>query len=551
MNPFPSGSASLCALMISAVCAVALPRQDAKGAVVAVEVTSVAGESVYIDKGADANIEEGDRVLFYSADHGILTGKVASVTRAGARCTLDSGAVALRVGTRGEVLIPDGRGKPKQDEPRRPPDHPPWTAPPEEWNSDKPLLSPAFSRRPEERPTEIFGFAYGNYSMSRDESAADNRFTLGRVGASVVVVNPVDWGGVLRLRSDVLRRDDQLEFSEDVSETTARLDQLSYAYGGLRGQPWRVEAGRFLQHDFPELGTLDGAEGSYRTGPARFGGSLGLLPDPEHTLTAGDSAAVAAFGRFFAGEHDEFNLGLALEKTWTHGDPDRDLLIGVGEYTPSTHLFTRAALWLDYYTSSEVEKSPGFELTEAHLDLTWRLDPDHGFGAFYARVQTPDQKADELDPVLAREILENAVTRYGVLTWQRVSASLLLDARAERWEDQDGATGTAGEVRAAFQNILWAQGEIAVTFFVTDGIFSSGPGIRLTAARTGPPIPFTIGYEIGRYELSTGEESLQQSFQFGLFAPLSRTTMLHASYDRRFGDDQDSNTFTLSLNQRF
>ncbi|MBI2932725.1 MAG: hypothetical protein HYY16_13845 [Planctomycetes bacterium] len=524
---------------------------------VTVRVTAVSGESVYLDQGRDAGLQPGDRVLLYSSEHGILTATVQVVSRSSARCTLDTGPMALDVGTGGEVLLPPRQPEPNdgrltQEERPTLPEHPPWTAPPEEWDRENPLLAPAFSRRPEERPTQVNGRAYVRTVYTRTQEPNDNEYVQARGGTDLTVVNPVPWGGTLHLRSELLYEQADVEDAEGDRETSPRLDRLSYAWGGLRGQPFRAEFGRFLQHEFPELGVIDGVEAAARLiGASKVGMSLGAMPDVTRSLELGETAQSSLFGRYAVGKDEDLTLGLAYQKTWFDGDRDRDLLLGIVSFTPSTSLFVRGSAWLDYYTSSEQEKPSGFELTEAHLQGLYRFDPQHGIGANISRIRRPELLSDELSLSVAEELLELGTFRYGLFTWQQLSDRVLVDGRINQWIDQDDERGTNGEVRLALQNLLFSRSEIALAAYYTDGAFNSGPGVRFSVSRFLPPVSFTFWYDVARYESTSSQDALtQQSLHVSLDGALSSTWTVFLSGDYQFGDDQDSSTWTLSVQKR-
>jgi hypothetical protein len=519
----------------------------------AARVAAVSGENVYLDCGREAGVDVGAKVAIHTADRGMLAATVQSITRTSARCTLDGGAVDIPVGTRADVTlgpVKPAAPAPGEPGPRAVPEHTPWTAPPEAWGDDRPLLVPAFSRRPEERPTQWIGRAYAWYLNSTDRLNLHQEYVQERIGAQATVINPVEWGGAFNLRGEYVDLVSRVEDRDSLHDSGTRLYRLSYTYGGLRGQPFRIEAGRFIQYAFPELGTLDGVQASYRLGSWSFGASAGAMPDPALEIDSGSTRQVALMGHRYLGSRDELSLGLAYQKTWESGKPDRDLVVGVVEYVPTPEFFVRGAAFVDFYTSSEVEKSSGAELTEGHLNLQYRFDTAGGVGAFATHIGQPDQRRDHLDPILVSQVLENAVTRFGAYTWVSLSEGLLVDGRLSRWEDQESRTGTTGDIRLALRDFLAPQTELAVTAYQIDGIALSGPGVRVAASRSAPPIPLSLSYDRGFYTLADETSSVQQSFQASLFGALGPKSTLSFTFDRRFGDNQDASIFTLSFEQR-
>ena len=129
-------------------------------------VTSVAGADVYLDRGREHGLQRGDRVRLFPIGGAEIELVVRSVASRSARGEALDGASLEWVlpGTRGEYRVraasrrpapeaPDDTSassdEPAQDEPGV--RHPAWTHPPEEWSRELPLLAPAFGRLPRER----------------------------------------------------------------------------------------------------------------------------------------------------------------------------------------------------------------------------------------------------------------------------------------------------------------------------------------------------------------------------------------------------------------
>ncbi len=518
---------------------------------VEVRVTGVSGETVFLDQGRDAGVAIGDRVLIYSRAHGILAATVRAVSRTGSSCTLDAGTLAVEIGARGEVLANRPQPEAKKPQDRETPEHPPWKNPPEEWDKENPLLAPAFSRRPEERPTQFIGRAYLRGAYVSDQVVNHNTYTVARAGLDLTVINPVSWGGAAHVRAEGNYYATKLEEGDDTSDTEPRVDTLSYEWGGLRGQPLHVEIGRFLHDELPQLGSVDGAEVSYLFGSFRVGGSAGWMPDAKRTVTLTEDLEGSLYARLTLGAREEFSAALAIQKTWHEGEADRDAALVAFDFTPSQWLSMSASAWVDWYTSDEVVKDAGFELTEAHASAIYRLNMNHGVGLFYTRIQRPDVLRDELEPEVAEFLKKNLSTYYGAYTWHRLSAHVLVDTRVSPWIDVNGENGISGEARLALQNLLFDKGEIALAAYYTDSAFSTGPGARLSVSRLFAPVYATVWYDIARYEYpATERTALQQWVHLSLDAALSETWSASLTGDYRFGDDQDSYSFSFSLEKR-
>ncbi len=528
---------------------------------VAVQVTESSGESIFLDQGREAGISVGNRVVLYSRIHGILSGSIRAVSGKSSNCRLDAGPLAVEIGTRGEVLVPKRPPQATPESPQRPdrPEHPAWTHPPEDWNSDKPLLRPAFARSREERPVEITGYTFVRGSYTTNRLGTSNEYLTGEAGVDASLLHAVPGEGVIRLRGEYFTQTVRLDGAPDIRESDPRLDWFSCAWGGLRREALRVEVGRFLQNEFSELGVIDGAEAATRLGTNwHVGGSLGAMPDFRRRVEGTGDYQGAVFGKFLSGAREEFSIGLAYQRTLHQGDWDRDLFLAVAEFVPSQSFSARASVWIDYYTGSELVKSQGLEVTEAHAYASYRFNVDHNVGLFYSRNRRPDVLRDELvppgeqpTPEVAELLRQNLSTYYGAYSWHRLSKRVVADTRVSLWSDQTHETGVSGEGHLGFQDVLWERSEIGITAFFTDGIYSRGPGARLSLSHFAAPVSVFAWYEAAWYEnTTTGESALQQSIHLSVDAALSETWSLSVSADYRFGFQQDSMSFLISIMKR-
>jgi len=538
-----------------------IPAQADNTLSVAVQVTDSSGESIFLDQGRDAGISVGNRVLLYSRTHGILAGSIQAVSRKSSNCRLDVGTVAVEVGTRGEVFVPKrppaAEAPGREERPARP-EHPPWTHAPQDWNADSPLLLPAFSRAAAERPAEVTGFAFARGSYTTNQFGTGNQYLLGEAGADVSLLHAVPGEGVIRLRGEYLTQTSRIDGAPDTRESGPRLDWFSCVWGQRRDS-FRAEMGRFLQHEFAELGLLDGGEGRMTLGDHwRFGGSLGAMPDYRRRVEITGDYQGAVFAKYLSGPREEFSIGVAYQRTLHEGEWDRDLLVTVAEFIPSQKFSARASLWIDYYTGSELVKSQGFELTEAHASASYRFDLDNNVGAFFTRHRRPDVLRDELfppgqqpTPELAEMLKQNLAMYYGVYSWHRLSARIVADTRISLWSDQTNESGISGEAHVGIQDWLFDKGEIGLTAFYTDGIYTRGPGARLSMSRLFAPVSILGWYEAAFYEnVATGSSAIQHTLHLSVDAALSETWSMSLSADYRFGFQQESMTLLFSIMMR-
>jgi hypothetical protein len=529
---------------------------------IAVQVTESSGESVFLDQGRDSGISIGNRVLLYSRTHGILAGSIRAVSAKSSNCRLDAGALAVEVGTRGEVFVPKrppaGLPPPAPELPSRP-EHPPWTHAPQDWNSDSPLLMPAFARQAGERPAEVTGFSFIRGSYSTNQFGTGNEYLLGEAGADLTLRNAVPGQGVIRLRAEYFYQAARIDGAPDTRDGDPRVDWFSCVWGDLRKEDLRTEVGRFLQHEFAELGLLDGAEGAIKVGSRwHVGASVGAMPDYRRRVEVTGDYQGAVFGKFLSGPHEEFSVGVAFQKTLHNGAWDRDLLVAVAEFIPSASFSARASAWVDYYTGTELVKSQGFELTEAHAYASYRFDPDNNAGLFFTRNRRPDVLRDELapqgqqpTPEVAEMLRQNLSLYYGAYSWHRLSKQLVGDTRVSAWSDQTHRTGVSGEGHVGLQDWVFDKGEVGLTGFYTDGIYTRGPGARLSVSHFAAPVSILAWYEAAWYEnTTTGLRALQQSIHLSVDSSVSETWSLSVSADYRFGFQQDSVTFLISIMKR-
>lgn len=374
-----------------------------------VRVTASSGGSVFLDQGRAAGIEPGDEVLLYSPGAGMVKGTIQAVSTSNSRCAVAFQAAPIDIGTRGEVLVPrDRRRTPDEDVSgtRREaaggqvPEHPPWTHPPEQWDQEMPLLAPAFSRKASERERQIHGRLFADYSHTWNLKDPQHQYSLGQAGTSLWIENPLGRGGRFHLDGELNRRDLLLDDGDGEVDQPGRIDRFSYQWGGGQDQPFRVELGRFLQSEIPELGVLDGAEFVYRTESAnRIGVSLGAMPEPFPDLKTGDDLQAAVFYRFISGEEENFSAAAAYQKTWHRGKSDRDLVIGTVDYhSPGGVLSLHQSVWGDFYGPSDNLKSRSFEFTQAETSGLLRLHPSRGLGVHFSRIRWPQLLRTEFLP---------------------------------------------------------------------------------------------------------------------------------------------------------
>ena len=531
---------ALLALLGSAEAQEATPQR------IEVRVTAVSGTSVHIDRGSDDRLEPGDVVRLLPIGSPETSAVVRSVTRMSARCELKSGT-GIEVGVRGEVLIPSGRA-PNASE------HQPWSYPPEEWNEEMPLLAPPRALLAAERETSISGRWYNQFDSTWD-GQDDNRYLLGRSGIDLLVENPFKRGGGLHFDAELFSRMSQFDNGPDENDTEFRLDRLSYYWGGVRESPRRFEVGRFLQREFPEFGVLDGMEFTQRlSSGSRVGGSIGFLPEPFPEMKTGEDLQLSGYYKHFSGEEDELTLGIGAQKTWHDGAADRDLVATTAEWRPNERFSLYATSWIDFYDAGDVIKSSGIELTELHLNGSYRFESGNGLGLGLSRVLWPELKRQEFTPITANELNDSELTRLYLHGWRKLSKDVRLSARTNTWTDEDDS-GSGGELRLGWRDLLIRDGEMGFEVFVNDGSFSSVVGGRVTATKATGENYWNLAWEVAEYQQNgfagSQENLLQQDLRLGWDRYFQSGWNVSVSADQRFGDEQNALSLGFFVQRRF
>lgn len=551
---------------------------------VAAEVTSLSGAGVYIDRGRDAHVEAGDRVLLYPPGVSSVEGVVRAVAKNSARVELLPGSPSVTIGARVEIFVPAeraaapapqpgnaGAGTPlppaanpavtplgdanRAPVPKPPPVHAPWTHPPENWSREQPLLAPAFGPRADERPRDVHGRAWIDLHDTTDSVGGTKRYFFGRLGTDLRVDNPFGDGGELAFDAEILQRSNSFPDAPSDSQSDFVLQRFSYAHGGTADEPVRWEAGRFLAREFPELGLVDGVEWMRRTsGGSRYGFNAGGLPEPFPEWTGEHDLGVALFGRLVSDPSERWTLGGAFQNSWHDGKQDRSLFVVEGEWRPSRELAWRSTAWIDFYDSGDTLKSGGFELTEITSSVRWRFLPAWGVHVNASHRRYPELLRDEFTSLSPALVQDGVLDRAALSLWHDVSKRTRIDARVDGWQDADDS-GTSAELGVRWTDVVYDQGSVGLSVFHSDGTFSTGSGARFNATRTWNRVFGSLAYEYTNFDQKdfNGDQSnLAHQAIFGsLDIPLGERWTLSLQADDRFGDEQSAWSAGLMLQLRF
>jgi hypothetical protein len=386
-------------------------------------VVSIRPRQVVVDRGMTDGLMGKDRVTFRPRDGRVVTGTVVASYERDALVELDDPRSSSsrdegrgadpELAAPGEAAAREG-GAPK-DAPA--PAVVPPAAPPEHLRGSARRrrsggrAAPARIRpvRPEEREPSISGRVYSifDYWHTTEGAHAD---TFARTGTSLLFENLGRSGGELRFDAEAnYRHADVPDGDDDGEERSAlRLDRFSYTHGGNRFSNDRFEFGRFLHHEMPEFGVLDGGQWTHRLpGGDTFGASAGFLPDADSHQDTGDDLEFAGYYRWVADESEQLSMAGGYQKTFHHLDSDRDLLVGKIVYLPvrGGWDFTGTA-WVDLYTQKDEAKGSGLGLTQAYLSTGKRFDSGSTMRFTYTHQEFPETELGLFTPVTFAELAD-------------------------------------------------------------------------------------------------------------------------------------------------
>ncbi len=539
-----------------------------------VRVTAIGAASIFLDAGRDAGLADGDRVELFPSTGPMVRGVVRSLSSSSSRIELLDPAGGLVVGDRGEALVPRERLEPAPaevpeatgpdaeaapiQEPRQPadlPEHPPWELDLDGVAADAPLLAPIEAVTPDERPMDWYGRLWFDLGSTEDREGTESSNESLRTGFDVTFENAFGIGGSLELDAEVYERLLSVEGEPDETDGTLRLDRLSYLWGGDRERPTSWQVGRFHSRGMPEFGRLDGVEYRRRLADgSSWGAHLGLLPEPGGKGSTGDDQTIGLFHRWVDGPDETLTVQSGLQKTWHEGHADRDLLVVTSTWRPAPRAFLYASAWLDLYGSDDTAKGSGLELTQLFASGTWRTEAGHGWGVTLSHFRIPELLRSEFDPVTAEQLADDRTTRLGLRGWRKLGDGLRLEARGDRWEDQDDSGGRLN-LELSARDRLYEGGEVRVGVFHNDNKYSSGPGLRLSASKDTPGGWLRLSFEsfettnddfFGEQE-TLGTSLLRASWDLGLPGDWD----LSLSLEERFGDAEDATTLGLFVQKRF
>ncbi|MCB9880954.1 MAG: hypothetical protein H6832_10150 [Planctomycetes bacterium] len=516
--------------IVACVAFASAPWQERR---VPIEVRFVAGRNVYIEPGRDAGLRAGDRIVLEIAAGNTIRGRIESVSKTQARAVVDEARDVLVASVRGYAVL--GERDEEQDEDR--PEAPPWKREAAPGDPNAPLLRLGKVTRSADRPAEWSGRVYGRADVFKNLKGAREQSNWLRSGFDVTGKNAFGNGGALRADAEFAMRSFESRFSNDDASTRTRIDRLEYSWGHDRESSFGYTLGRFLMRQIPEFGVLDGGEFVQALDTqSSVGAAIGFLPQPLADRATGDDfAAHLSWSRVF-GDEERARLRVGVQKTWHHGDADRDLVLSSFSWRPSDSTSLQATLWLDWYDSSERVRSSGIDLTELQLHLSHRFDDANGVSLYASRLHWPDILRMEFDEVPADVILNEERRNAGASTWHALSENVWLDLRADWWRDRRD-DGVSADVRFRFRDLFVERGDVSIGAYHRTGSFLAGPGLRMDWFQRIDLGSLRLGYDLVRYDFDDNRGTLtEHTVRLDADLDLGSRTALGLSLDHRFGN---------------
>lgn len=535
---------------------------------VPVTVTSASGRNVYLDKGSNAGLQAGMVVTLRPPNRATVPATIRSVSSTSARAELAPGEILVVPGTNGDVLVPvvvepvldEGEEPPAQaaegEGEAEVPEHPPWEYQDLDTDQSSPLLAPVRREPPETRPVTVSGRWYVNYDYVRDQGfGRDRTYHAFRTGATLRITNPFGKGGRIDFDGDIdyFNSDVHSGFGTDYSSTRFDVDELSYTYGGQDYAPYQLEVGRFYPDDLPEIGPMDGAEGTLQFEHGWRGGfGVGSYLRPFLSRASGEDYGFHIFADYQSEGERHLSGTIAYQKTWHEGEADRDLILGRFNWRPIDTLWLFGSTKIDIYTADDVAKSSGPHLTELFTSANWTPSAKVGVTGTFNHYEWVSVSRREFENIVDELIAEGKVDRAYASAWWRPLEWTRLTLRLGLWEDQVGH-GDNGEVNFELSPVNW---RLAVDggVYWTNASHLDGTGWRLRGTyRLNAGVAY-VSYD--QFDFSRPAyagplgDGLRRVIRAGVDFNVGRWS--HSIYgDRDFGDDEDAYRLGFYSSYRF
>ena len=512
-------------------------------------VTEVEGALVVLDRGLTDGVQVGDLVLLATA-HGERRALVRRVHLGTSTAELVGPAPGLEPGDEAVVLPPDRRVLERLD----------WEYGDVEHDPDAPLLAPLVGSRSEDRAPRWSGRIGVWYDTTFEGDGRDDH-ARGRARLDATGENPFGHGGTLDLD---LRGEWRVTDAEgghlSGDDDAVWIERASYAWGGTRTRPTRVEVGRFLHDELAQLGVLDGVDVSHRTSPGgRLGASAGFLPERDLERGSGEDLSGAVYYTHTGADAD-WRAGAALQQTWHDGEEDRRLAVAELDWEATPSWTAHLAAVVDFYDADDVAKDEGAELTELFASLAWMprapegeagalRPPTHGATLTAFRLRWPEALRDEVSPALLDVVADARVDRVALDAWALLGEDWRLSGRVDAWQDEEEDSGGGAELRLAQRGWL-AGGEVWSAAYARESKFSDLTGVKLGASWRGERTSLRGSLDVARSEFGNfdGERAV---LRLALERELGEGLFLSVDAERWLGDDEEATVIGFGVTRRF
>jgi len=495
---------------------------------------------VGVDRGKVDGLVVGDRVRFFPLAGKPIHGRVDKVFERIAMVRLFAGERTPALGTRGRVLVPGQRVKELASRAvEQPLPQLPWEATDDDWTPDQPLLTPMEVVNPNRRQASFQTRIVLQGLATETDGLASDRYY--RTGVDWRAQNALGHGGRMQMDLELNRSDVDLPDGDGENQNALRVDRLSYAIGGTRFSPMRLEAGRFLQYGMPEFGVLDGAEWSERRADgSSYGFSAGFQPAPDPDYRSGNDFQLAGYYRWVSDVEERMVASAGFQKSWHNGAPDRDLLVGSFSFLPRQGWDAHVSAWLDLYGANEQARNAGLGLTRVIADSSQEFADGSRLTLSFLHQEFADiQRFEGLAP---------SPTELASLRSDRVGARLTRGWRAGGrwsagmglWNDEDDS---GGDLELGYEKLDWLRdaSRAGCSAFLVQGKFSTIAGVRGTYSLTRPEGTWTVLLELSdRFEkgfASDVDEILQHRMRGSYDAQLGSGWSLSLYGEGRSFDD--------------